>query len=254
MEKKKLLLVAISVGMVLLILISIPLVLVSQNSASSRNTVSSVRIDTDNFVVTDPQEVTQIEEITPDPEPQEQITTPEPVQQRPAEAPRVTIIVPTPRSVAVPDARTVQPAAPRTQRPAAPAATAAPAAAPAAQTPAAAPAAQTPAAATPVAAAPTSTQQTAAQRPASSVRAQTNYWVQTGAFSTKVRAEGVKESLESQGISSIIDNPEINGRTLYRVRVGPYVNETEANWWLALVQSIDGFADSQVRQSQVVVQ
>jgi len=68
-----------------------------------------------------------------------------------------------------------------------------------------------------------------------------------------VRAESVKESLESKGIASIIENRNIGGRTLYRVRVGPYLSETEANYWLALVRSIDGFADSQVRVSQAPV-
>ncbi|MCL1930397.1 MAG: SPOR domain-containing protein [Treponema sp.] len=76
--------------------------------------------------------------------------------------------------------------------------------------------------------------------------------MQTGAFSTKIRAEGAKESLASKGITSIIDNRDIDGKTWYRVRVGPYTSETEANYWLALVKSIDGFGDSQVRLSQVL--
>ena len=78
-----------------------------------------------------------------------------------------------------------------------------------------------------------------------------NYWVQTGAFSTHVRAEGAKESLASKGITSIIDNRDIDGKTWYRVRVGPYTSETEANYWLALVKSIDGFAESQIRQTPI---
>jgi len=79
-----------------------------------------------------------------------------------------------------------------------------------------------------------------------------SYWVQTGAFSTKIRAEGAKDSLASKGITSIIDNRDIDGKTWYRVRVGPYMSETEANYWLALVKTIDGFGDSQVRLSQVL--
>jgi DedD protein len=76
-----------------------------------------------------------------------------------------------------------------------------------------------------------------------------DYWVQTGAFSAKVRAEGVRETLASKGISSIIENRDIDGKTWYRVRVGPYTSENEAGYWLSLVKSIDGFADSQIRQS-----
>jgi DedD protein len=77
-----------------------------------------------------------------------------------------------------------------------------------------------------------------------------NYWVQTGAFTAKVRAEGVKETLSSKGISSIIENREVDGKTWYRVRVGPYTSENEASYWLALVKSIDGFADSQIRMTR----
>jgi DedD protein len=87
-----------------------------------------------------------------------------------------------------------------------------------------------------------------AAKPAA-VKTYNDYWVQTGAFTAKVRAEGVKETLSSKGITSIIENREMEGKTWYRVRVGPYTSENEANYWLALVKSIDGFADSQVRMT-----
>jgi DedD protein len=77
-----------------------------------------------------------------------------------------------------------------------------------------------------------------------------DYWVQTGAFSTIARAEGVKATLSSRGITSIIENREVEGRTVFRVRVGPYTSQNEANYWLSLIKSINGFEDSQVRQTQ----
>jgi DedD protein len=76
-----------------------------------------------------------------------------------------------------------------------------------------------------------------------------DYWIQTGAFSAMFKAEDVKETLLSKGLTSIIENREIDGKTLYRVRLGPYTTEKEANYWLTLVKSIDGFGDSQVRQT-----
>jgi len=76
-----------------------------------------------------------------------------------------------------------------------------------------------------------------------------DYWIQTGAYSSMVRAEDVKERLSSNGLTSIIDNREIDGKILYRVRLGPYTSEKEANYWLSLVKSIDNFGDSQVRQT-----
>ena len=86
--------------------------------------------------------------------------------------------------------------------------------------------------------------------PAAQTSVYNNYWVQTGAFSTMALAEAVTETLASKGITSIIENGDINGRTLFRVRVGPYTSQNEANYWLALIKSIDGFEDSQVRQSE----
>jgi DedD protein len=138
---------------------------------------------------------------------------------------RVVINVPKPSAAAVPDS-------PAGGRPAARqnAAPPKPAAAPARAKPAAGNAEKKPATAAPA-------------------RTYRDYWVQTGAFSAKVRAEGARETLASKGISSIIENRDIEGKTWYRVRVGPYTSENEASYWLSLVKSIDGFADSQIRQS-----
>ncbi|MDR1575039.1 MAG: SPOR domain-containing protein [Treponema sp.] len=143
---------------------------------------------------------------------------------------KVTINIPKPSAAAVPDIPESRPASARPApavKPVASAASAAPAK----------PAARPAAAAKP-----------AAARPAQG-KTRNDYWVQTGAFSTLVRAEGVKETLAGKGITSIVENREVEGKTWYRVRVGPYTSETEANYWLALVRSIDGFADSQVRQT-----
>jgi len=110
------------------------------------------------------------------------------------------------------------------------------------------------AAAVPVAAAVTVS--TAAQTQAKPASVQTkvynDYWVQTGAFSTIARAESVKKTLSDKGITSIIENSEVNGKTVFRVRVGPYTSQNEANYWLSLIKSISGFEDSQVRQTQSV--
>ena len=98
----------------------------------------------------------------------------------------------------------------------------------------------------------------AAARPASSgsgksavqTKVYNDYWVQTGAFSTANSAEGVKETLASKGIASIIENRDVDGKTLFRVRVGPYTSKNEADYWLSLIKTIGGFEDSQVRQTQ----
>jgi DedD protein len=92
--------------------------------------------------------------------------------------------------------------------------------------------------------------QTQAKPASTQTNVYNDYWVQTGAFSTITRAEGVKATLSSKGITSIIENREVNGRTVFRVRVGPYTSQNEASYWLALIKSISGFEDSQIRQTQ----
>jgi DedD protein len=104
----------------------------------------------------------------------------------------------------------------------------------------------------PAAVAPSRTPPAAAAKPAPApqTRLYDDYWVQTGSFSTKARADGVKETLASKGIISVIENREVEGKTYYRVRVGPYTSQNEADYWLSLIKSINGFEDSQVWKSQ----
>jgi DedD protein len=83
-------------------------------------------------------------------------------------------------------------------------------------------------------------------------KAYKDYWVQAGSYSTRDRADGVKTSLSTKGISAIVSNQEINGSTFYRVRIGPCTSQNEADYWLAMVKSIDGFQDSQIWESQSV--
>jgi DedD protein len=78
------------------------------------------------------------------------------------------------------------------------------------------------------------------------------FWVQAGSFSTRERADGVKHILDDKGISAVITNQDINGNTYYRVRIGPYTSQNEADYWLAMIKSIDGFQDSQIWESQSV--
>ena len=115
--------------------------------------------------------------------------------------------------------------------------------------PVAAPAGKAAAAPKPAAAKPAAPAK-AQPKPAAQTKVNNDYWVQTGAFSTVAKAEGIKDTLASRGITSIIENRDIDGRTLFRVRVGPYTSQNEANYWLSLIKSINGFEDSQIRQSQ----
>jgi DedD protein len=159
-----------------------------------------------------------------------------------AAPPKVVVSVPRPESVKIP----VPPeTAPAVSRPAAPK-PAASTARPAASKPAASPA--RPAAAPKPAAAKTAAASGAA---AKSRAAYDAWWVQAGSFSTKLRADGAKETLASRGITSIVENRDMDGKTFYRIRIGPYVSQDEADYWLALIQSLDGFESSLVWKSPI---
>lgn len=73
-----------------------------------------------------------------------------------------------------------------------------------------------------------------------------DFWVQTGSFSAKTRADAAKETLSAKGIASLVETKEVDGKTFYRVRVGPYASKSEAEYWLSLVKTIDGFSESYV--------
>jgi len=228
MEKKKLLLVAVSVGVVLLIILIIPLLIISPRKDFGTSWEEQ-------SAVIEPPNLTHGWSSPVEPEPVVEAAV------IPANPPRAveqsnvtTITVPAPRSVAVPDAVvTHAQQAPRAR----PVQTAeAPKEVKQQTSVAAKPAADKPVAAKP-----------AAEKPKTAkTYDNSKFWIQTGAFSTITYAEGAKDYLEARGIKSIIEDPVINGKTWYRVRVGPYTTRDEANYWLALVKSIDGFTASQV--------
>ncbi|MDR0567693.1 MAG: SPOR domain-containing protein [Spirochaetaceae bacterium] len=90
----------------------------------------------------------------------------------------------------------------------------------------------------------------AGTKPSTALRIRDNYWVQVGSFSTQVRAEDAKEALAAKGITAIIINRDINGQNFFRVRIGPYTSQNEADYWVARIKNINGFENSQIWQSQ----
>ena len=88
----------------------------------------------------------------------------------------------------------------------------------------------------------------AVKKPVETVEAvkRTGYWVQTGSYVKKSSADNAKDFLNTKGIASIVTNTNIDGRTFYRVRVGPYVSKNEADYWLSLIKTINGMENSQI--------
>jgi DedD protein len=274
MEKKKILLVAVSVGIFLVIAIGAAILIFSPRSGVSANTVVMERSNQHTYP--DPVETVPVYPRTADPETDYQNPAAPGYQNSPVSpnntaiqennfyindegqrqpyytdrtedrtntrttTPQIVISVPRPEGTAVPvlpekSGDASKPAA-STAKPAAPAKSAAPAPAKSA--------------APPKSATPPKT--ASAAKPAATARTNYDaYWVQAGSFSTKVHADGVKETLASKGIISIIENRDVEGKTFYRVRIGPYTSQNEADYWLALIQTLDGFEGSQVWKSQV---
>jgi len=222
-EQKKLLLVAVSVGVFLLVTITAAIAILTpkanmQETAITAQPYSSGRL--------------QPATVGNDQQPSTALNTNSEGSGSAADAidnDHLTINIPKPTTAAVPDNQ-------EALAPARNVATVAPASKSASEKPAAS---------------KSSVSKSTSAKPAAQAKAKTtkDYWVQTGAFIAKVRAEDTRELLASKGITSIIENSEVNGKTWYRVRVGPYTSENEAKYWLALVKTIDGFGDSQVRQT-----
>jgi len=248
-EMKKLLLVAVSVGVFLLVTITISLIILTPKAKTQETSFSSSVPYSNARPIPDimsnmPEQVnlnTVRETNAPVAVNTDENGRPEVVITSDRNnGDRLTIQVPRPVSAAIPEtSQTVNTPVTVTRAPATqPAASAT-------RTQTAQPAA------TRTQAARTSTRSTTQSTDARSSGSRTinDYWIQTGAFSAIVRAEDAKETLATNGLISIIENRIIDGKTWYRVRLGPYTSEREANHWLTIVKAIDGFGESQVRQT-----
>lgn len=76
----------------------------------------------------------------------------------------------------------------------------------------------------------------------------TEYWIQTGSFSSRTNAEKARDSLKTRYLNAEIFTRDSAGKTSYRVRVGPYKSKAEANYWLGTVTEIKEFEGSYVSE------
>lgn len=79
----------------------------------------------------------------------------------------------------------------------------------------------------------------------------TEYWIQTGSFSGKLNAEKARDALQARYIKAEIFTKEVSGKTTYRVRVGPYTNKNEAEYWLGSIKGISDFDSSYISEVKV---
>lgn len=91
--------------------------------------------------------------------------------------------------------------------------------------------------------------QAAAAPAAKKTQTVTEYWIQTGSFSSREYAENAQDIIASYKIDSEIFTKEVNGKTWYRVRMGPYRTKTEADYWKTAISSDDvNFKDAYITE------
>lgn len=79
------------------------------------------------------------------------------------------------------------------------------------------------------------------------------FWVQAASFTDKNRADAAREKLDTNKIQSeIFTYTDSNGKMYYRVRVGPYVTKSEAEYWQKRIAQVEGFTGSYVTNSSAL--
>ncbi len=75
---------------------------------------------------------------------------------------------------------------------------------------------------------------------AAAARPVDEYWIQAASFSSRGKADDLKDTIAKKGLSSIITVKDINGKSWYRVRIGPYASTAEATGWLTKIKTVAG--------------
>ena len=80
---------------------------------------------------------------------------------------------------------------------------------------------------------------------------ETVYWVQTASLTSRLNAEKAREKLVSRHMKVEIFTKETTAGLTHRVRVGPFKNNTEAEYWLKNIKEIKGFERSYISQERI---
>ncbi|HUX21993.1 MAG TPA: SPOR domain-containing protein, partial [Spirochaetia bacterium] len=72
------------------------------------------------------------------------------------------------------------------------------------------------------------------------------HWIQVASYTSDYRAEQAKKALEDKGITGKVMSRDINGKTYFRVRVGPYLTQSEAEQFLGEIKKINEFNSSYI--------
>ena len=83
---------------------------------------------------------------------------------------------------------------------------------------------------------------TAAKPKAKTSTGKTQYWVQAASFASKNGADAARSVLDENKIpADVFTYKDGKGKVFYRVRIGPYVTKSEAEYWRTRVAQINDF-------------
>ncbi|MGO9409969.1 MAG: SPOR domain-containing protein [Spirochaetia bacterium] len=85
-------------------------------------------------------------------------------------------------------------------------------------------------------------------RPREQSRRSVDFWIQTGSYKSQSKADELIATLADKGLSGKVFSYDVHGGTYYRVRIGPYTNQGEADKFLSIVKQIQGLETSYVSQ------
>jgi DedD protein len=75
------------------------------------------------------------------------------------------------------------------------------------------------------------------------------YWIQVASFKSRGKADDLRDNLKKQGIQALITTKEIDGTSYYRVRVGSFSSDAEAQSWVAKIRKQEGCAQAYVSKT-----
>ncbi|EPF25472.1 hypothetical protein HMPREF1221_02018 [Treponema socranskii subsp. paredis ATCC 35535] len=88
----------------------------------------------------------------------------------------------------------------------------------------------------------TAQKNTAAKPKAKTSAGKTQYWVQAASFANKNGADAARSVLDENKIpADVFTYKDGKGKVFYRVRIGPYVTKSEAEYWRTRVAQINDF-------------
>lgn len=85
------------------------------------------------------------------------------------------------------------------------------------------------------------------------VNVETVYWVQTASLTSRLNAERARNELVLRHMKVEIFTKDTAAGLTHRVRVGPFKNNTEAEYWLKNIKEIKGFEGSYISQEHIKV-